>query len=74
MKVLSKLPLSGPLAEMSQKKYDFLVFLSYRQKQDFFILVFNNLVILIPGIVKGVKLITIQQFKVKKKTFVNHSV
>ena len=71
MTVLSKLPLSKPLAKISQKKYDFFVLLPIRQVKTFIILVFTNIVIPIPGILTGVKLMKIHQIK-ERKPLVNH--
>ena len=73
MTVLSKLPLSGPLAKMSEKKCDLLFFCVIDIWKPFFILVLINIVMPNPGILTSVKLIKIHQFKVKTKILVNHS-
>ena len=66
MTVLSKLPLSGALAKINEKKYDTFCFFTLSTNEDFTLFwSFTNIVMPIPGILKNVKLI--HELKVNKK-------
>ena len=59
---------------MSKKKGLGFLFFYIRTSEDFFVFVFTNIVVLIPGISRGAKLIKTHQFNVETiKTLLNYS-